>query len=41
MQVSDVKRLKDLEAELSQYKKMVTELTFADCATKTLLEKKF
>ncbi len=41
MQVSDVRRLKDLEAELSQYKKIVAELTFENHAIKALLEKKF
>ena len=41
LQVSDVKKLKDLEAELSQYKKIVAELTFENRAIKGLLEKKF
>jgi putative transposase len=41
MQVSDVKRLKDMEAELSQYKKIVAELTFENRAMKGLIEKKF
>lgn len=41
MQVSDVKKLKDLEAELSQYKKIVAELTFENRAMKGLIEKKF
>ena len=40
MQVSDVKKLKDLEAELSQYKKIVAELTFENHAMKALIEKK-
>ena len=40
MQVSDVKKLKDLEAELSQYKKIVAELTFENHAMKSLIEKK-
>lgn len=41
LRVSDVKKLKDLEAELSQYKKIVAELTFENHAIKGLLEKKF
>jgi len=40
MQVSDFKKRKDLEAELSQYKKIVAELTFENHAMKTLIEKK-
>ncbi|MBL0253910.1 MAG: hypothetical protein IPQ27_02655 [Chitinophagaceae bacterium] len=28
METSDVKRIKEMEAELSQYKKIVAELTF-------------
>lgn len=40
-QVSDVKRLKDSEAELSQTKKIVAELTFENRAAKGLIEKKF
>ena len=28
MEVNDVKRMKEMEAELSQYKKIVAELTF-------------
>jgi len=39
MQVSDVKKLKDLEAELSQYKKIVAGLTFENRAMKALIEK--
>ncbi len=39
MQISDVKKLKDLEAELSQYKKIVAELTFENRAP-GLIEKK-
>lgn len=41
LEVSDVKKLKDLEAELSQYKKIVAELTFENRAMKGLIEKKF
>jgi putative transposase len=40
MEVSDVKRLKELEAELSQYKKIVAELTFENRAMRGLIEKK-
>lgn len=40
MEVSDVKKLKDMEAELSQYKKIVAELTFENHCIKSLLEKK-
>ena len=41
MEVSDVKKMKDMEAELSQYKKIVAELTFENRAIKSVLEKKF
>ena len=40
MEVSDVKKMKDMEAELSQYKKIVAELTFENRAMKALIEKK-
>ena len=40
MQVSDVKKMKDMEGELSQYKKIVAELTFENRAIKAFLEKK-
>jgi putative transposase len=40
MEVSDVKKMKDMEAELSQYKKIVAELTFENHCIKSLLEKK-
>ena len=40
MEVSDVKKLKDMEAELSQYKKIVAELTFETPCIKSLQEKK-
>ena len=32
METSDVKRIKEMEAELSQYKKIVAELTFENRA---------
>jgi putative transposase len=41
MEVSDVKRIKDMEAELSAYKKIVAELTFEKRAMQLLLEKKW
>lgn len=40
MEVSDVKKMKDMEVELSQYKKIVAELTFENRAIKAFLEKK-
>jgi putative transposase len=40
MEVSDVKKMKDMEAELSQYKKIVAELIFENHCIKSLLEKK-
>ena len=35
MEVSDVKRMKEMESELSQYKKIVAELTFENRAIRT------
>ena len=40
MQASDLKRLKETEAELSQYKKMYAELACENYALKDLIEKK-
>jgi putative transposase len=40
MEVSDVKKMKDMEVELTQYKKIVAELTFENRAIKAFLEKK-
>lgn len=40
MEVSDVKKMKEMEVELSQYKKIVAELTFENRAMKALIEKK-
>ena len=40
MQASDLKRLKEAEAELSQYKKMYAELARENYALKDLIEKK-
>jgi putative transposase len=40
MEVSDVKKLKDMEAELSRYKKIVAELTYENRCIKSILEKK-
>jgi putative transposase len=41
MEASDVKRVKDLEAELSQYKKMYAELSFEHQALKNVMAKKW
>ena len=40
LEVSDVKRMKEMEAELSQYKQIVAALTFENRAMKGLIEKK-
>lgn len=40
MEVADVKRMKEMEVELSQYKKIVAELTFENRAMKNYIEKK-
>lgn len=40
METSDVKRMKEMEVELSQYKKIVAELTFENRAMKGFIEKK-
>jgi putative transposase len=40
MEVNDIKRSKDLEAELSQYKKMYAEVSFQLEAAKALIAKK-
>jgi len=40
MEVNDVRKMKDMEAELTQYKKIVAELTFENRAMKALIEKK-
>jgi putative transposase len=40
MEVSDVKKMKEMEVELSQYKKIVAGLTFENRAMKGLIEKK-
>ena len=40
MQISNVKKLKDMETELGQYKKIVAELTFENRAMKNFIEKK-
>lgn len=40
MEVSDVRKMKEMEVELSQYKKIVAELTFENRAMKGLIEKK-
>ena len=40
MESSDLKRMKDLEAELSQYKRMYAELARENDAMRALIEKK-
>jgi len=40
VEISDVKKMKEMETELSQYKKIVAELTFENRAMKGLIEKK-
>ena len=40
MEVSDVAKMKSLEAELSEYKKMVAELSLENRAMKSFIEKK-
>lgn len=40
MEISDVKKMKEMETQLSQYKKIVAELTFENRAMKDLIEKK-
>jgi len=41
LEVSDVKKMKDMEAQLAEYKKIVAELTFENRAIKNVIEKKF
>ena len=41
MNVSEIKRTKELEAELSQYKRMYAEVSFELQAAKSLIAKKF
>ena len=41
MEVSELKRTKDLEAELSQFKKMYADVSFQLEAAKALIAKKF
>jgi putative transposase len=40
MEASDLKRLRDMEVELREYKRIVAELTFENRAMKGLIEKK-
>lgn len=40
MEVSDVKRIKELEAELSQFKRMYADVSFQLEAAKSLIAKK-
>ena len=41
MEVADIKRLRDLEGELSQYKKMYAELAHENYALRDVIAKKF
>jgi putative transposase len=41
MEVADVKRVKELEAELAQYKKMYAEVSYDLQAAKNLIAKKW
>lgn len=41
MEVNELKRVKDLEAELSQFKKMYADVSFQLEAAKALIAKKF
>jgi putative transposase len=41
MQISDVKKMKDIEAENSRLKRMYAELSIVNDALKELIEKKF
>ncbi len=41
MEVSDVVRMKQMEAEISEYKKIVAELSLENRAMKNLIAKKF
>ena len=40
MEINDVKKMKDIEAELGEYKKIVAELTYENHCIKSLLGKK-
>ena len=40
MEASQLKKMKELEAELSQYKRMYAELAHENCALKDVIEKK-
>ena len=40
MEVSQLKKLKEMESELSQYKKIVAELTLQNTVLKDVIEKK-
>ncbi len=40
MQVSELKRMKEMEAEISQYKRIVAELTLQNTVLKDVIEKK-
>ena len=40
MQVSELKRMKEMEGEISQYKRIVAELTLQNTVLKDVIEKK-
>ena len=41
LEVNELKRLKELEAELSQFKRIVADLTLQNRVLKDVIEKKF
>lgn len=41
LEVSDVRKMKEMEIQLAEYKKIVAELTFENRAIKNVIEKKF
>lgn len=41
MEVSQLKKMKEMESELAQYKKMYAELAFQNTVLKDVIEKKF
>lgn len=41
LELNDVKKMKDLEGQLAEYKKIVDELTFENRAIRNVIEKKF
>jgi putative transposase len=41
LEVSDVRKMKEMEIQLAEYKRIVAELTFENRAIKNVIEKKF